>query len=68
MDVLPQVDNRENDPVMFIVDETGAGTHKTVEAAIADAQKHPNRRTMITIKPYITIENFELPDDPSGGL
>ena len=62
------MDRRENDTVIYVVDESGAGTHKTIEDAIADAEKHPNRRTMVTIRPHTTIENFDRPSEPRGDL
>ena len=59
----PHILRRPNDTVLYVVDESGAGTHKTVESAIADAKKHPNRRTMVTIRPHTTIENFNRPSE-----
>ena len=63
----PPVDKRENDKVILIVDETGAGTYKTVEEAMQDASDHPKRVTMVKIIPHTTIENFERPEGPGGG-
>ena len=69
MDALQPVDKRnENDSVLYIVDETGDGTHKTIAAAMKDAAKHSNRRTMVTIKPHTTIENFDRPNAPRGDV
>ena len=42
----------------YVVDESGRGTHKTLEKAMDDAQEHPKRWTMIRINPNITIDNF----------
>jgi len=67
--ILRDEDKRNpNDPVTYIVDETGEGTHKTLDAAMKDAEKHPHRLTMVTIRPHTTIENFELPDAPRGDV
>lgn len=49
---------KRNDPVKYVVDSSGRGTHKTIEAAIADAQKSPQRTTYVAIRPRITLENF----------
>ena len=57
------MDRNKNDTVMYVVDESGAGTHKTVKDAMDDAKKHSNRRTMVTIRPHTTIENFNQPSE-----
>ena len=62
------MDRKKNDTVMYVVDESGAGTHKTLQAAMADAAKNPNRRTMVRIVPHTNIENFNLPGDPNGDI
>ena len=60
-------DRKKNDTVLYVVDETGAGTHKTVEDALVDAAKNPSRRTMVKIVPHTTIENFDRPSESIGG-
>lgn len=63
------VDKRKGEhPVQYIVDISGAGTHKEIQAAMDDAAKHPKRCTMIRIQPRITIENFGGDDEPTGDI
>ncbi len=44
--------------VQYVVDVSGAGTHKTIAKAMEDAATKPKSPTMIRIKPHITIDNF----------
>lgn len=52
-----------DETVKYVVDQTGAGTHRTVRDALTDAKKNPGRVTLITIRPQVTIESFEEKTD-----
>ena len=45
-------------PIKYIVDSSGKGTHKTIEDAMKDAAKSPHRTVLLTIRPHITLEDF----------
>lgn len=65
---LPELDQKDwqlgtrnrtkNGAVKYVVDSSGAGTHKTIADAVKDAEEYPMRTTMITIRPHIRLEDF----------
>lgn len=52
--------HRTKGTVKYIVDSSGKGTHKTIADAMKDAAKNPHRMTLLTIRPHIILENFDL--------